>query len=682
MIRGELISVSGARRLARMFLLSGLVGLLAGFAARGMEEALLFAVPRLIGRAVRPAEADRLRFRFDWRILALPVLGGLVSGVAVAFLCRPTRTHGNGVLIDAFHNRQGRMSVKDAAVKVAAAVGVISTGGSVGKEGPIAVLSASLGAAAARIFGLTPREVRLFLVAGTAGGIGAMFQCPLGGALFATTVLYRDPDIEADAVMPSLVASVVAYSTFMAFGGFGQHLLRGTEGLSFSRPAELLAYAAVGVACAVAAIVFYLSLHGAEKLRAKARIPAWLAPPLAGLAVGAVALVLPQVMDARYEFIQGCLAPGFATGALFLGLVVVAKCLATGAMIGTDTAGGLFGPVVFVGGAVGAASGALLEVFFPGSVPEPLRQAMIPVGMAGMLAASLRVPLAAVVMVMEMTGSYGLIVPLMLTSALAYGLGRRWGLYDVQVPTQEHSPAHVGKTVVGLLESWKVADMMDRSWPYVATAAHTLPQLVSAIGEGTRPSFVVLDGTRLLGVISTGDIARIAERGATEGILAMDVMTTEPVTLEPGGSLYDALTRFRESGQSALPVVEPDGTFAGMLTSDAIRQAVRKRIDSQRADLLREHADLAALDREGEIESLLSGLSRARKETVQRIPVPADAVGRSLREAEFRRRHGEVIAIETASGDVISPPDPERVLAADDRLVVLPKTGGTAQRTR
>jgi CIC family chloride channel protein len=667
-------------RIWRRILLSILIGVLAGLAARFVESSLHLLIPHLIGKVARPAEATI--FRFDPRLLLLPAVGGLLSGLITTFLCRPDPSHGTGILIDSFHRREGAMSLKDAALKAGAAVLVIALGGSVGKEAAIAVLGAAIGARVATLLGMTPRERRLYLLAGCAAGVGAIFQCPLGGALFSATVLYREPDIEADSLMPAIIASVVGYSTFMAFGGFGRRLLEGTGGLAFSAPHELVAYAILGCTCAAASIFFSLCLRAMDRVRRRSPLPRWAAPAAAGVLVGLIACAFPQVMDAGYQFIQNSLdhgwlgpAPRWLRLTLLFTLVVLAKCVATALMIGTNTAGGLFGPVVFIGGAVGAATGAALEAITPGLFPETLRQSLIPVGMAGVLAASLRVPLAAVVMVMEMTGSYGLIVPLMLTSVLAYAIGRRWGVYKEQAEGLEHSPAHAGGHLVGLLESWTVSDVMQRDWPHVVSARATLPQMVAMMATGTRPYFAVLDGARFLGIVSTGDIARAAEiMGPSNLIIAADIMTRNSRVVSPDTDLYTALGIFRERRLEVLPVVGRSGQhFLGMLSRSEIHRTLRQRLEEHRAQMLREHAGMGALVEDSELSALLSGLPQQHKGTVSRMPVPAELVGKSLRESDFRRAYGEVIGIHTAGGQLLSPPDPGRALQAEDYLIVLPK---------
>jgi CIC family chloride channel protein len=663
-------------RLGRTILLSIAVGFLAGLAAKGLETGIQRGVGTVIGRYADPGGTETLQVRRP--ILLLPALGGLVSGLVVGLLCRKTRAHGTAVLIDAFHHQGAEISLKDSLLKAVAAAALIACGGSVGKEAPIAVLGAAIGTTVAGRLGMTPRERRLFLIAGCAAGVGAIFQCPLGGALFATTVLYREPEIEGDALLPSIIASVTSYSTFMAFGGYGRRLLDGTRGLAFQSPIELAPYAGLALVCAAVGIVFFQSMKAAPVLIKKTRLPRWIAPAAAGLVGGAIACAVPQVMDARYTFIQHALdstaqsrAGLLLGGAALFAVVILAKCVATSLMMGSDSAGGLFGPVVFMGGAAGAAMGSILEALFPGAFPDSLRRAMIPVGMAGVLSASLRTPLAAIVMVTEMTGSYGLIVPLMLVSMISYLLGRRWGVYAEQVGSPHDSPAHAGESMISLLETMRVKDLMDEMWPYVVGPEKTLPELVSLMSRGSRPSFAVVDGPRLLGVVRASKIASVTDVGGSSRLLrAKDLLATDLHVVYPEDDLYSTLDLFRRLSVDVLPVAD-EGNYVGMLSRESILRALRKRLADQRYHLLREHAGLTALAEESLIESLLSEISSHAQGKVLRMGVPEDAAGKSLKESGFRERYeSHVIAIQRTSGELITAPDPDQVLTKEDVLIV------------
>jgi CIC family chloride channel protein len=661
-------------RWGRMILLSAGVGVLAGLAAAGLKFGLHHAVPHLAGAY---ATTDATLFRFHWMILLLPVLGGLFSGLLITILCRPGGTHGTEAFVRAFHYEGGEMGLKDASVRAVAAVGVIGCGGSVGPEGPIAALGAAIGSTVAKLLKLDAREKRTFLLAGCAAGVGAIFQCPLGGALFATTILYRVPEIYAEALMPSIVASVIGYSTYMAFWGYGHPLLADTGTLAFSHPAHLLAYAVLALFCALATMLLHYAYFGIARLNWKKRVPAWLTPAIGGLVVGGIALAVPQVMDARYEFIQNVLTKelfdptrhSWLTWAGLAGLVVVTKCLATGVTVGSGNAGGLLGPSVFIGGAVGAFTGAFLDSFF--IIHNDLRAALIPVGMAGLLAAAMRTPLAAIVMVTEMTGSYGLIVPLMFVSVVSYLAGRRWGLNEEQISSTAASPAHAGESLVSLLESLRVDKIAVRDWPHTVAPGVTLPELVSKLPAGATPTFAVVAEGRLIGTVTAAEIAQAMQvGGALQIIIAADIMTPSPPSVRPDADIYATLDLFRQHARDTLPVMDEDGKFVGMLTRTAIAQTLKDHAAAQRTQLLREHTRIRLLDEEGKLQSMLADLPADKR--VERMPVPADVVGKSLRESDFRKRYGfEVVSIQMASGQLQSPPDPNRPLAADDALVVM-----------
>jgi CIC family chloride channel protein len=677
-INANRLARSGSR-LGRMISLSVLVGLLAGLGARALESAIQFGQDRLIARVVDPGAANF--FQFSWAILFYPMIGGLISGIIVGVFCKPTRAHGTAVLVDSFHHFGAELSLRDSALKTVAAICVISLGGSVGKEAVIAVLGAAIGSALATALKMSRPERRVFLIAGCAAGVGAIFKCPLGGAIFATTVLYREPEIEAGALMPSVIASVTSYSVFMAFGGYGIFLLKGIGTLTFTHPIELIAYAGLAFVCAGVAILFYYCLEGTIHFKKHFKLPRTITPAIAGLIVGLIACAIPQIMDARYQFLQNALDGKFlaehtwAHWVLLFAAVMAAKSVATGAMIGAESAGGLFGPVLFIGGATGAAAGAFLEAFFPDTFPPTLRHALIPVAMAGVFSASLRTPLAAIVMITEMTGSYGLIVPLMLVTTLSYVLGRRWGVYPEQLAGPSQSPAHAGHSLVSMLGEWMAGELMDAKWPFVIHPGTRLAEMVAKVPGGSRPTFAVIKDGKLEGIVGTSDILRAAELKILPHVVrAVDIMTHQPVVLYPDDDLYGALGIFDRYNREVLPVVTKEtGKFAGMLTRSSIYAAVRARLAEQRENVLREHAGFSALEKEARLVDMLGEFTDPQKKCIQRVGIPQELIGKSLRECDYRRNYGcQVIAIESGKGEMSSPPDPDRPLQKDDILIVLP----------
>lgn len=636
----------------------------------------------LIGRFYDPGEAGLYQWR--WIFLILPTLGGLASGLLVWKLCPDRIGHGTDLLVRAFHHESGALPIRGPLVKSVAAVGVIACGGSAGPEGPIAALGASIGSSFARLLGLTPRERRIMLIAGCGAAVGAIFHCPMGGALFAAGILYRDTDYETDAIVPAFIASVIGYTTYIRV--WGQHfpLLGSATDFSFSSSWELIPYAVLGVVCSVFCIIFYYCLHFVEdRPLARFKIPSWLAPGIGGLGTGAVACAVPQVMDGQYDFIRdaisnsGELITALADSpwrlALLFGTVALAKCVATALTVGSGGSGGVLGPSVFIGGAAGAFVAALFQAVAPGLMPDELRQAMIPVGMAGVLSASMRVPLASIMIVAEMTGGYGLIVPSMLVCVSAYVLGRRWGLNGEQVRSSSESPAHAGDAVVHMLETWRVRDLMQKDWPQTVAPDATLSEMVKKIQPGTRPVFAVVDQERIVGLISVPDIDFIMhESPPGDVIIAADMMTQSLINVSPDDDVYHALSTMARDNHIVVPVVDDDGKFVGMLQRQDIYEAVRQQLDQMRRHLLIEHEGLAAIDREENLHQLVMGVAAPKTDNIQRLLVPIQAVGRSLRESDFRREFGvQVIAVEHPDGTIQCPPDPDAPLQTNQRLVAI-----------
>ncbi len=672
-----------AARWSRLFCLATLAGIVAGLAAAALHWGLEHGSALLVGRFTHVGSAQIKAFK--WGVLLLPALGGLASGLLVRWLCPTAVGHGADVLTRAFHRDLGAMSLRGPLVKAGASIGVISCGGSAGPEGPIAALGAAVGSSVGKLFGLTPRERRVLLVAGCAAGIGAIFQCPLGGALFAASILYYEPEFESDAIVPGFVASVVGYTTFMLFPGFGHRLLEGTSELAFTSPLELLPYAVLGPICGLSSMLLAVCLKCVERVaEIQKAVPRWVLPGLGGLATGALACILPQVMDGQYHFIESALdgrllrevpdAGWWWWAGMFLA-VLVCKCVATGLTVGSGASGGALGPAVFIGGVAGAFLGCVCQALFPGVFPDDLRQALIPVGMAGVLAAGMRVPMAAIVMVMEMTGSYGLIVPLMVVCSTAYVVGRRIGLNSEQVRSAAESPAHAADAVIHLLESRRVGELMEREWRAVATPEMSLAELVKRIEPGTRPVFAVTQGDRLVGIISVPDIeSAFHDPGLAHALIASDMMTTDLATVFPDEDLYQALNVFQMKNHDVLPVVSRDHRrrWLGMISRKAIYDTLRRHVDETQKLVLLEYSGLSGIEREGQLEQLSMGVSMMRKDVVKRLIVPLQAIGQSLREADFRRQFGaQVVAIEEPDGSVQCPPDLDTPLHSGQRLLAI-----------
>ena len=670
-----------ARLWGRRLSAAVLVGVLAGFAAVMLEWIIEVGSSRLVGRFSHVSGSSVMHF--EWGVLLLPAVGCMFAGLIVQFLAGNEKGHGVDQLTRAFHQGLGRMHIRNPSVKTATTGLVISCGGSVGPEGPIAAMGSAIGATVGKLARFSPRETRILLLAGCAAGIGAIFRCPLGGALFATGIIYREPEFESNAIVSSFVASVIGYSTYVTFWGADRPLLAAVDMLTYDSPKYLIWYAVLGPLCGVAAILFSLSLRFVEEqLVPRSKLPRWGTAALGGLVTGGLACLIPQVMDSRHGFL-GLVIDGsifrehgisLTMWAGLLLVMAVAKIFATAATVGSGSPGGVLGPSVFIGGVLGAALGAFGMAVFPDSFGEALRESLIPVGMAGVLAATMRTPLAAIVMVAEMTGSHGLIAPLMLVCVTSYVIGRRWGLNDEQVPTASHSPVHAADPVLHLLDAVNVGSIMHKHWPMIVRPDQPLDEIVSRTEPGTRPVVAVTQDDRLVGLITASDLGAIlASPELPTFLVAEDAMTTDLTVLYPEESLYDALDFFERSALEVLPVVSRgwDRRLLGMLSRAQVASILRTEMERVSRAVAREHAGLRALQTDVRVEQLLMSMPQEDVQ-FQRLFVPIDAVGKTLRESQFRSRYNaDVIAIEERDGSIKCPPPIDLPLKTEYRLLAV-----------
>lgn len=493
-----------------------------------------------------------------WAVLLMPALGGLACGLLVYSFAPEAEGHGTDGMIRAFHRLRGRIRARVPVVKALASMLTIGTGGSAGREGPIT----QIGAGAASLLGdwlrLSDRDRRTLVLAGAAGGVGAIFRAPLGGALFAVEVLYASTAIEFPAIVPCVFSSVVAYSVFSAIFGPGFAFVTPRD-LAFHGPAELPFYLVLAILCALVGFGYVWCFFAVrDRLFRRLRIPNHVKPAIGGLLMGGVAVFLPQVIAGGYGWIQQAIDGRMALW--LMAVLVVAKIAATSFTISSGGSGGVFAPSLFIGAMLGGAYGAVCHQLVPHLVPQP--EAFVLVGMGGFFAGVNKVPLTALLMVSEMSGSYSLLVPLMLVSMVNVAiLSRRWTLNEEQVSSLIDSPAHLGDFVVDVLEGLKVREVY-RPGRHVSMVREDmpLPEVLELVANSSESYFPVVDKEqRLVGLFSLHDIrSTLVGDGASALIVASDLAAIDVPTVTPEDNLLKALRLFTQKGIEALPVVDPD----------------------------------------------------------------------------------------------------------------------------
>ncbi len=522
------------------------------------------------------AETDQA-FR-PWLLLLIAPVGGLLSGLLVFSLAPEAEGHGTDSAIGAYHYKRGFIRPRVPLVKIIASALTIGTGGSGGREGPIAQIGAGFGSFLGGLLKLRPAERRVLMAAGMGAGVAAIFRAPLAGALFAAEVLYRSPDFESEVIIPAGLASVMAYCTFgLAFGWAPLFTVPRDvlDNLTFDNPIQLLSYLALALFMIVLAMLYTRSFYGLTHLfhrlpmrpHFKPAIGAFLSV-LVGLALYYACgqqLAVLSVLSFGYGVLQDAMtvAPAGETSlsfAVVLLAVAIGKILTTGLTIGSGGSGGVFGPSMVIGGCGGGALGTLLHWAWPALVPHPA--AFVIVGMAGFFAAAAKTPFSTLVIVSEMTGNYNLLLPTLWVCAIAFLLSDEQSIYSSQVESRSRSPAHQGDYVREVLAGLTVRQFLTPA-PEVPSlhAGDRLCAVVERLGGTPYHALPVIDDERrLLGVVTLDEVLLAMQSPHLgELVVAADLMRAGVIPLRPDDPLDRALELFVESDLLALPVVESDG---------------------------------------------------------------------------------------------------------------------------
>lgn len=510
-----------SRYLGKWLLLGLLVGVVAGVGAIVFYQALELATRLFLGGLVgytpplpvgegSPVREPMAR---PWLLPLATGLGGLISGIIVFTLAPEAEGHGTDAAIEAIHHKQGRLRARIPPIKLVASAITIGSGGSGGREGPAAQISAGFGSILGLWLKLDAQDRRILVAAGMGAGIGAIFRAPLGGALMAAEILYLH-DLEVEALIPSLIASIVGYSVFGAVEGFTP-IFGAQPELGFENPLTLGYYALLGLLCGAVGILYARSFYGVGALFHRLRLPRILKPALGGVLVGLMGLAVKGSLHTGYGWVQISMTDELKTLPLWLVLVLpFAKILATSLSIGSGGSGGIFGPGMVIGGLLGAAFWRIGDGVLPQLPTSPAP--FVIVGMMALFGGIAHAPLAVMLMVAEMTGNLSLLAPAMVAIALSTLLVGDTTIYTSQLPNRAASPAHRLRFSFPLLSSLLVRDAM------------------TVIPAGQAPP-------------------------TADGV--------EP--LDPDESLDSALEKLVESGSAAAPVVD-EGKVVGHLTHRGI----------------------------------------------------------------------------------------------------------------
>lgn len=570
----------------------GLIG--AAFFA-GLEHVQHFLLEELAGYVPLRARGERFvsdsgrnAFR-PWLLMILPALGALVGGLMTK-LAPEARGGGGDAMIHAFHHHGGLIRPRVIWVKGLASIFTLGTGGAGGREGPTMHIGGALGSLAGRVLRVSVRERRILMIAGVAAGISAVFRTPLGAALLAIEVLYRD-DFESEALVPAVLASVVAYSVVISI--YGESTLFGRAPRYPFVPAHLPLYAMLALLVALLAAGFVAVLRGVGRLSERLPLPPWARPSMGGFALGLLAVTVILyvgwrvgtpgqglgILGGGYGAAQMSMTGGEWLPAGWLGVEILlllcgAKLIAASLTIGTGGSAGDFAPSLVLGALFGGAFGRAAELILQDPRIDPGAFALV--GMGTFYGGIAHVPLSALVLVSELAGSYDLLVPLMLAEGIAFIALRKRSLYPAQVASLAESPVHRATSNMDVLKGLRVGDVVLRDRPYLSFQLRTpTAEILRRIPDGTwQDAFPVLDDAGTLKGLVTSDSLRFlaSHREMEPWALAADIMQP-PVTVRDDSDLRSAANLMLANALRELPVLGANGTIVGFLDEADISKA-------------------------------------------------------------------------------------------------------------
>lgn len=567
--------------LRKWLVLGAVIGLVAGIGAIAFTEALRLSTHFFLGLAgsyTPPAPAGEgatlgsgVHLVRPWIIPLIVGLGGLLSGILVFTFAPEAEGHGTDAAISAVHHNPKGIRARVSLIKIVASAITIGSGGSAGREGPTAQISAGFGSMLARWLDLTPSDARIAVTVGIGSGIGAIFRAPLGGAILGAEVLYRE-DVEADALIPSLIASIVGFAVFGAVEGFTP-IFATPGGYHFNHPAELGYYAVIGVAAGLLGRLYSTSFYGITRLTRRLPGSRMWKPAIGGVLVGLIAIAIPEVLGTGYGWVQLAMTAGIMTLPLWVVLVLpFAKILATSLSIGSGGSGGIFGPGMVIGGFLGAAVWRLTQGL--PAVPHSPAPFVI-VAMIACFGSIAHAPLAVMLMVAEMTGSLEMLAPAMVAVGIATVVVGDETIYESQLKNRTEAPAHRFRFGLPLLASLPIREAMrpPRLTLMPNTSAHEARERLLAFGLAGAP---ITDGDDVFrGTVGIDAVTDAAPETPLHSIADAGVPAV-PVD----ATLDAAVEVFAAEHVSWIPVLDEERRVVGTVGTGDLIGAYRRSLSS------------------------------------------------------------------------------------------------------
>lgn len=554
----EDLGATYSRNLHKWLVIAPIIGVVSGL--------VVTAIAVIILRELWPA-VFHYYLQHHWVMVPGVMFGFLATGIIMQSMTPDPDEHSTEEIIRSYHNHQGDIDMRPLIPKLAAAVMTVGFGGSAALEGPSIYGGGAIGSwlwSKMKRFNLEPRDRRIMLISGAAAGMAAVFRAPLTGLVFALEMPYKD-DLAHEALLPSLIASVVSYVTLASFLG-AKPIFDFNSPTSFSGR-DLIWSAVLGLAIGLIAMTFSITFRRCREFVVKWALPHWLKLTVGGLLTGLCGLAFIHVFkDSLVPLGPNYEAVGIILNTRHAPLELISfgflKLIATIFSLGSGGVSAMFVPLFLTGGAFGTAFSELL-------LHSTSLELYAAVGMASFIAAGYKTPLAAVVFVAEATGGHAFIIPALIGSAVAYAVSG-----DASVSGDQH--LHEGVRVFELRDI-EVSEFMQRQVVSVQ-ASMTLREFANVISPHHRhTTFPVLDGHQIVGTFPAWSVTK-TPAGRWESTTVSDVAERRVLRVSPDCDAMEALRLLlSERAQPMLLVTSWGGKLEGIVTKTDILEALKTR---------------------------------------------------------------------------------------------------------
>ena len=581
-------------------------------------------------------------------LIVIPALGGAIVGPIVYYFAREAKGHGVPEVMESLELRGGIIRPRVVFIKSLASSVCIASGGSVGREGPIAQIGSAIGSSIGQILKLNEERIRTLVACGAAGGISATFNAPIAGAVFALEVLLRRfGSVYFGAVVISAVtADVIAHY----FEGDKRTFL--TPEYTLQSPWELLLYTIMGIIAAIAAVGFSRLLYLSEDIWNSIKIPEPIKPLFGGILLGILGIFsyqiegFPRIFGVGYQTIENTLFSQL-TLQLTLGLLFL-KLLATTITLGSGGSGGIFAPSLFMGAMLGASFGHLSHIIFPDVVAPSGAYALV--GMAAFVGGATHAPITAILILFEMTGDYQIILPLMLSTVLSTIVSRNLNPYSIYTLKLKRRGVNLSPETqsIDLMQGVKAEFAMNRETEAVDIK---LP-LIELMGIFSSTHFnalpVIQNNNELVGLITIKELDKLRSENTLDSKTIKDILSNKkPASIFPHQPVWMALQYLEDQGEGCVPVVSESkkNVLLGVLRRIDIIRAYNKAVTNRAQDQHhQEILNIRKLDTTGLSEILIRNNSPNVGKRIKELNIGKESLIVSIRRSgRLRIVKGETI---------------------------------------